>query len=266
MFGLERDLEVMARDRLVEAHAGQADVASAGQVVRVDVVHAGPAAVDRRRVVVGGGRVLLLVRLHRRGLRRRLSAAARSSQGLRRQPARSGRGRGRATRRPTPEWRRGRSAGLPAPLSCRRRSPGRGRWPGALPRSWRAPRGRSGGARRRRRRVTSTLESGSCRSAPRWARTIGPDPAREASRYFPRRASRNIRSAGRTYLPTAAMSRSRSDSFGTLSAVATGDCSSGSASSRSSWPMTRSVTMLAAVSPPARPSRTSSALAAMNRG
>ena len=61
MLGLKGDLEMVARDGFVEAHAGQPDIAPAGQVVGVDVVDAGPGAVDRGRVVVGRRRVGLFV-------------------------------------------------------------------------------------------------------------------------------------------------------------------------------------------------------------
>src|SRR5450759_2319799 len=64
VFGLKGNLEVMSGHSLVEAHAGEANIAAAGQVVGVDVIDAGPAAIHRRRVVVGRGRVRFLERFH----------------------------------------------------------------------------------------------------------------------------------------------------------------------------------------------------------
>ena len=81
MFGLEGDLEMMARHGFVEARVGKADVASTRQVVGVDVVDARAAAVDRRRVVVGRRRVGFLERLHRSNFAAGVREAAEVARG-----------------------------------------------------------------------------------------------------------------------------------------------------------------------------------------
>ena len=118
--GLERDLEMMPGNGLVEAGAGQAQVAPARQVVRVDVVDPGAAAVDRGRVVEGGRRVGFLERLDRSDLDGRPWAGGRSTPAIGPGPARSGRGRGSAARRPSSESLRGSSRCWRERPSCRR--------------------------------------------------------------------------------------------------------------------------------------------------
>ena len=142
----DRDLEVVAGDRLVVGERLRLVARLGLRGGRVDVVAAGPRAVRRRLAVVGDRRVLLLVGTHPDHVAAAPWAGGRTSRGS---PPSPGRGWRRPCRRP----RRGSRSGAPGRRAAPPGRPRGTRCPGCAPparrsprRSGRSPRGRSGGA------------------------------------------------------------------------------------------------------------------------
>ena len=261
---LEADLEVVARDGLVERRRGELRVGPARQVVGVDVVDAGARAVDRRREVVRERRVLLLERLDRADLAGGAREAAEHARRDLGGPADVLRGAG------DERLRRRRLVGEVGRRACagrragRRRSPRRRRSPAARRRSsassssptwWTSSGSRSSDVQRRiavaveRRRRRAPRRGRAPRGSPRSTSPGAPRGSAGRPGRRPRARRRGPARGPRRWPPAPSPGRS--------------PARSGSRGAARSCSIVRSATIRAAVRPERRPSAMMSRWASM---